>query len=222
MKRFSTTQYNGMKLLTVVEDETGEVKIVNESIDIGDAFNSTFLSEDRFNATILAYNTINASLFLFGVSDFGFPILAKGEEYKEIYENTANYYGVVKAREVDGNPVLKLRPTNGKPNGKPLKVLVNKPKYFNRVDIPAMIEPVAELRKIAIEEIGKYDEGFEFTDLEPHLFIDAIQRHLNKIYSAQDTWALDEETGLPHFYALGFNYMALSMIYRGEGNGDNV
>ena len=97
---------------------------------------------------------------------------------------------------------------------KEAKQTKGKPKFAGRVDIAAMIEPVAELRRVAVEEIGKYDETMEWPDHDAWDFLDALQRHMNKIYSAGDPYAIDPETGLPHLYAVGFNYMVVSMKMR--------
>lgn len=94
------------------------------------------------------------------------------------------------------------------------KQLSAKLRYFGRVDIPASIEGIALLRKKIIEEIGKYPESMKWPAISPEHFIDAIQRHLNKIYEAGDPFALDEETGLPHIFAIQFNAMVLEMKRR--------
>lgn len=94
------------------------------------------------------------------------------------------------------------------------KQLNNKPKFWGRVDIPAMTEPVAELRRVIIEEVGKYPESMSWPNIPPEEFVDAIQRHLDDIREAGDPFAVDPESGLPHINAIGFNYMVLSMKYR--------
>lgn len=94
------------------------------------------------------------------------------------------------------------------------KQLNGKHKFWNRVDIPDMTEPVAELRKVIIEDIGKYPESMEWPDIPVEDFIDAIQRHLDDVREAGDPFAVDPESGLPHLYAVGFNYMVWSMKHR--------
>ena len=91
------------------------------------------------------------------------------------------------------------------------KQLKGKHRFHGRVDVSALIEPVAELRKVIIEDIEKYPESMEWPSIPPFEFVDAIQRHLNKIYEAGDPFALDKETGLPHIHAIGFNRMVLEM-----------
>jgi len=92
-----------------------------------------------------------------------------------------------------------------------------KHKYWNRVDIPAMIEPVAEQRRVIIEEIGKYPESMEWPDICVTEFIDAMQRHMDDVREAGDPFAIDPETGNPHLFAIGFNYMVWAMKYKGRG-----
>ena len=91
-----------------------------------------------------------------------------------------------------------------------------KPKFWNRVDIGAMIRPVAELRDVAITKIGKYPENMDWGKIGPEYFIDAMQRHLNEINSSGNPWEVDKETGLPHLFAIGFNYMVLCIKYYGR------
>jgi hypothetical protein len=40
-----------------------------------------------------------------------------------------------------------------------------------------------------------------------------MKRHLDDILEAGEVFAIDPETGLPHFFAIGFNYMVISMKY---------
>ena len=91
-----------------------------------------------------------------------------------------------------------------------------KNRYYGRVDVPAMIEPVAELREQIISVNKKYPESMAWPDIEEGHFIDALQRHLNEIMVG-GLMAIDRETGLPHLYAIGFNYMVLSMKMKGRG-----
>jgi hypothetical protein len=89
-------------------------------------------------------------------------------------------------------------------------------RYYGRVDIPAMIEPVAELREQIITVNKKYPESMAWPDIQENHFIDALQRHLNSIM-LEGLGSIDNETGLPHLYAIGFNYMVLSMKMKGRG-----
>ena len=96
------------------------------------------------------------------------------------------------------------------------KQLTGKPKYWGRVDIKAMIDPVAEVRRIAIEEIKKYPESMRWNDIPIEHFFDAIQRHCDAIREENNPAAIDPDTGLPHYYAIGFNYMVISMKLQGR------
>lgn len=96
------------------------------------------------------------------------------------------------------------------------KQTLGKHKFWNRVDIPAMTEPVAELRTVIIEKVGKYPESMNWPNIPAYEFIDAIQRHLDDIREAGDPFAIDPESGLPHLHHIGFNYMVAQMKLRGS------
>lgn len=95
-----------------------------------------------------------------------------------------------------------------------IKQTKGKPRFWGRVDIPAMTEPVAELRRVIIEDIKKYPETMEWPNIHISVWVDAIQRHLDDIREENNVFAVDPETGLPHFFAIGFSYMVISREYR--------
>jgi len=92
------------------------------------------------------------------------------------------------------------------------KITKGKVKYHGVVDIPALIEPVAELRRVVHEVLKKY-EGYNMTfdGIEAPDFKDAIQRHLNQM---EYPFAIDEETGCPHIWSIMFNAMVLEIKRR--------
>ena len=95
------------------------------------------------------------------------------------------------------------------------KITSGKVRYHGVVNIPACIEPVAEVRKVIHEDLKKY-KGYNmvFSDTDPWEFVDAIQRHLNKIYEEADPFALDHETGCPHISHIACNQMFLEIKRR--------
>ena len=97
------------------------------------------------------------------------------------------------------------------------KITKGKPRYHGVVDIPACIEPVAEVRRVIHEELKKYSGyNMTFEDTNPWEFIDAIQRHLNKIYQSGDPFAHDAETGCPHISHIACSNMFLEIQRRGK------
>jgi len=110
-----------------------------------------------------------------------------------------------------------------KGSGKPVaekhssqKQLNGKPKYWNRVDVSACIDPIARVRHHALDVIKKYHESMAWKDIPVEHFIDAIQRHLNKIYETGDPYAIDEETGCFHLDAIAWNHMVCEMKRTGR------
>lgn len=108
-------------------------------------------------------------------------------------------------------------------NGEPVegdtdkqKQLGDKPKYWNRINVSACIDPIARIRSSAIDKLGKYPENMTWPDIPVEDFIDAIQRHLNKIYEAGDPFAVDEETGCFHIDAIAWNHMVIEMKRTGR------
>lgn len=99
------------------------------------------------------------------------------------------------------------------------KITKGKVRYHGVVDIPACIEPVAEVRRVIHEDLKKYTGyNMAFDEINPWEFIDAIQRHLNAIYKSGDPFDLDAETGCPHISHIGCNNMFLE-IQRREKEG---
>jgi len=92
------------------------------------------------------------------------------------------------------------------------KILTGKHRFSGVVDIPALVEPVAELRRVVHEVLKKY-EGYNMTfdDVDPNSFKDAIQRHLNGM---DNPFATDDETGCPHIWSIMFNAMVLEIQRR--------
>ena len=96
------------------------------------------------------------------------------------------------------------------------KQLKGKPKYWNRVDTSACCDGVAEVRRVAIEDLKKYPESMSWPDIPTEDFADAIKRHYDKMNEVGDPFAIDPETGEPHIHAIQFCCMVLEMKRTGR------